>query len=434
MYSKIYSLERKLLDKEKPADLELPRLVKAMEDHFATSREALTNGLKTQADSIRRLESKIEERVRLILGHVQNEVGEADDSRHVQIQHLEAKIDALTRTVETLSQPARFSQFSRLPPEIRIRIWQLSVPRRLVTVVTDNLDSDPRSRFMRVNLSHGPPAVAMVCRESRQEVRRFGARMWPLADTCTGGRLTWTWFDPGRDFLSLDQMSISPNWDVSFWKLLDAVENMVLGKEAYVQSQSDPDDLIQFLCGHTDDITYIFESLCRHTMRHDDSHNNEQPRFTRPAFPALRNLYFTDGPIVNVDKRFGPWTPDVVRRVFQGDEFAIIPNELRPLVQGLRYKGMLTEFKRLSPEEFGPDFGNKTCCRLYDWVLDQLSLPCLLRSIAPPRAPHLVAESIPHIKPKLPNMYLAAVLTLHPGRFKEPLVECETILQFEERD
>ncbi|KAI1460615.1 hypothetical protein F4805DRAFT_369434 [Annulohypoxylon moriforme] len=52
-----------------------------------------------------------------------------------------------------------FPQFSQLPPEIRITIWEAAVPRRAVSLLIDDHDELPVLPI---------PAIAHVCRESRR--------------------------------------------------------------------------------------------------------------------------------------------------------------------------------------------------------------------------------------------------------------------------
>ncbi|KAI1213093.1 uncharacterized protein F4807DRAFT_412917 [Annulohypoxylon truncatum] len=52
-----------------------------------------------------------------------------------------------------------FPQFSQLPPELRIMIWEAAVPRRALSLILDNDEELPVLP---------PPAIAHVCRESRK--------------------------------------------------------------------------------------------------------------------------------------------------------------------------------------------------------------------------------------------------------------------------
>ncbi|KAH6607173.1 hypothetical protein Trco_003486 [Trichoderma cornu-damae] len=106
----------------------------------------------------------------------------------------ERRIAELERQLESHgSGGAEFHLFSRLPPELRCRIWELAIPSQIFRPF----------RFLQPSFlewkSLAPPAVSRVCREARHVAHRHGAlyRHEFLAP------VAWTWFDGRRDTLDL---------------------------------------------------------------------------------------------------------------------------------------------------------------------------------------------------------------------------------------
>ncbi|RYP51696.1 hypothetical protein DL768_002997 [Monosporascus sp. mg162] len=113
--------------------------------------------------------------------------GVADIEQHLnrQVGVLERRIMSLHR--QHVREPAyAFPYFSKLPPELRQRIWDLAIPRRYVRAVRL---SDRGGVLQR------PPDVAQVCREARAVATRHGG-MWK---TSYQGYPQWTWFQADRD-------------------------------------------------------------------------------------------------------------------------------------------------------------------------------------------------------------------------------------------
>ncbi|KAF5501370.1 hypothetical protein CGCS363_v007302 [Colletotrichum siamense] len=118
----------------------------------------------------------------------------------------------------------QFTVFQQLPPELRLKIWQFSIPTDHVT----ELDAPYSTR--QQSLSHwlsnqrlcdmrnasrrngGPPAVGRVCREARQVVQENGCyldkRLHPTQANDTFNKITGQWFQH-QDIVHL-------NWDLKY--------------------------------------------------------------------------------------------------------------------------------------------------------------------------------------------------------------------------
>ncbi|KAI2473326.1 hypothetical protein F4781DRAFT_380015 [Annulohypoxylon bovei var. microspora] len=131
------------------------------------------------------------------------------DVLNTQSKVLRAEIQALRRTINDRPQ---FPQFRRLPAEIRLMIWDLALPRRMVCVrgyrYNDEQIIYAQYRFISKSL---PPSVAHVCRESRgvacqsgrlvsiRNIKALPSRSPPSYPT----KISWAWFDSSRDSLYL---------------------------------------------------------------------------------------------------------------------------------------------------------------------------------------------------------------------------------------
>lgn len=87
---------------------------------------------------------------------------------------------ALMAQEDRATRDCLFPQFTRLPAELRMHIWQYSVPRRML---------DPREEWSRVtpNSRLSVPHVARVCRESRDAVFRMGTKVLVTLETDLAG-------------------------------------------------------------------------------------------------------------------------------------------------------------------------------------------------------------------------------------------------------
>lgn len=87
-----------------------------------------------------------------------------------------------------------FFLFSKLPPELRLLIWEAALPRRTILY---------RSCNRYESVIHGPPTIAQVCRESRIVALKNGS---PHALKFKDGRkrnTLLTWYDASRDMFTV---------------------------------------------------------------------------------------------------------------------------------------------------------------------------------------------------------------------------------------
>jgi len=122
--------------------------------------------------------------------------------------------------LRSLAMAASFPQFLQLPPEIRIQIWELCLPRRVLDIdLPDVYATDPahfsneddydifqlmcQFRHCHVKRNVEPPILLRVCQETRDIVLRNGHYIdSPSYDRC----IPRLWVQPKRDVLNL-------NWD-----------------------------------------------------------------------------------------------------------------------------------------------------------------------------------------------------------------------------
>ncbi|KAI1104422.1 hypothetical protein F4804DRAFT_307238 [Jackrogersella minutella] len=137
-----------------------------------------------------------------------------EDGLDTKTKALHAEVQVLRRC---FAATPRFSQFRKLPAEVRLMIWDLALPRRILCLEETDREYDERSfgsyKFASKSL---PPAVAQVCRESRAVACQSGglmsirnARVYP--ETSSKKPLwcqpQWGWFDPNRDSLYLQPVT-----------------------------------------------------------------------------------------------------------------------------------------------------------------------------------------------------------------------------------
>ncbi|KAI5928182.1 hypothetical protein F4810DRAFT_647355 [Camillea tinctor] len=79
-----------------------------------------------------------------------------------------------------LGPPRVFPRFRDLPAELRVKIWNLARPRRIITMTRsftyNGPLSDPRIRGLIVHNPQPVPAIAHSCSEARYEVCVLGRR------------------------------------------------------------------------------------------------------------------------------------------------------------------------------------------------------------------------------------------------------------------
>ncbi|KAI0455959.1 hypothetical protein F5B21DRAFT_502707 [Xylaria acuta] len=113
--------------------------------------------------------------------------------------------DGVSGPADTVSQPKNtkvcFEYFSKLPPEIRLMIWELAIPARILNLW--NLNNVPKHLFFAP--WYKAPPVAHACHDSRHLARRTGS-ISTFGTPMTGPRmprLSISWFDSHRDTLRI---------------------------------------------------------------------------------------------------------------------------------------------------------------------------------------------------------------------------------------
>lgn len=102
--------------------------------------------------------------------------------------------------------PQTFHRFKDLPPELRIAVWELSLPHRVHTFPTPVKKFHFRQRYWAQEQSHGaeavqPSTIAHVCSEARAVALSNGSvkKIMIRGQTKQSDRLGHVWVDPKRD-------------------------------------------------------------------------------------------------------------------------------------------------------------------------------------------------------------------------------------------
>ncbi|KAL7947925.1 hypothetical protein V8C42DRAFT_316141 [Trichoderma barbatum] len=198
----------------------------------------------------------------------------------IQLLH-EQRITELERQLASHREStAEFSFFSRLPPELRCRIWELALPVLVFRPF----------RFLQPSFlewkSLAPPAISRVCREARYVAHKNGALYCHefLAP------LSWTWFNGHKDILDLSPYHIVEDGFIPLQKsLLQETRAIILDV-----------DLVDSLL-----ITGLFGESSR--------------------LPNVRTIYLMAGNTFQAERE--SWHPHMVARLFNSQSFAHIDIE-----------------------------------------------------------------------------------------------------------
>ncbi|KAL7816644.1 hypothetical protein V8C26DRAFT_86524 [Trichoderma gracile] len=193
-----------------------------------------------------------------------------------RIKELERQLLASRR-----ESAAEFPFFSRLPPELRCRIWKLALPVQIFRPF----------RFLQPSFlewkSLAPPTIAGVCREARYVAYQHGA----LYCHDFLAPLSWTWFNGHTDILDLSPFKMTK--DSSFIplrkKLLQGTKTIVLDVETV-------DSLL---------LTGLFGEGSQ--------------------LPNVHMIHLMAGNTFQVDKQ--SWHPHAVARLFGGQSFVHVDIE-----------------------------------------------------------------------------------------------------------
>ncbi|KAL6900235.1 hypothetical protein GGI43DRAFT_64355 [Trichoderma evansii] len=199
-----------------------------------------------------------------------------------QIQTLQKKrIIELGRQLESYREKqAQFAQFSRLPPELRRQIWELTIPSQIFRPF----------RYLEPSYlewkSLPPPTISRVCREARHVAYQHGAlyRHEFLAP------IFWTWFSGQRDILDLSPYCMSENGFIPLQtSLLREARAIIL------------------------DVGLVNDPLIT-GLNSKSSHLGN-----------VNTIYLTVGNPFQVEKR--SWHPHAVARLFRDQSFALVDVE-----------------------------------------------------------------------------------------------------------
>lgn len=122
-----------------------------------------------------------------------------------QLKVVEDKVDYIIHS--TTPAAKSFPQFTRLPPELRLKIWDLAIPTRKLRHHAGDVAEerfDGTRKYSTTGLK--PPAISRVCHESRSVALRRG-RMFQLHrwhGQHDSNNYYWTWFDGSHDILELE--------------------------------------------------------------------------------------------------------------------------------------------------------------------------------------------------------------------------------------
>ncbi|KAI1753183.1 hypothetical protein F4782DRAFT_529914 [Xylaria castorea] len=123
----------------------------------------------------------------------------------MQEPHEKQALDGLSGPVDTITQPKDaakcFTCFSKLPPEIKLMIWELAIPARIINL--GNIERSPMNPFFK--RWYPAPPVAHACHDSRQLARRTGS-ISTFGTPMHGANMlrpSITWFDSHRDTLRI---------------------------------------------------------------------------------------------------------------------------------------------------------------------------------------------------------------------------------------
>ncbi|TFA99011.1 hypothetical protein CCMA1212_009258 [Trichoderma ghanense] len=193
-----------------------------------------------------------------------------------RIKELERQLLASRR-----ESAAEFPFFSRLPPELRCRIWKLALPVQIFRPF----------RFLQPSFlewkSLAPPTIAGVCREARYVAYHHGALYCHefLAP------LSWTWFSGHTDILDLSPFTINK-------------------ESCFVPLQK---KLLQETRATLLDVETV-DSLLLTGLFGEDS-----------QLPNVRIIHLMAGNTYQVDKQ--SWHPHAVARLFGGQSFVHVDIE-----------------------------------------------------------------------------------------------------------
>lgn len=221
-------------------------------DNKQLTVDQMIRSLKTDFEALRQQNEDLQKQLKLAVETISRNLENNYDSlrkqnedQQRQLKHLQRDMRAsllLGRSYNALetSTDTQFTQFMRIPLEIREMIWELAVPSRLL-----RFDMLKGSKSI-VPSALSVPTVAHVCRESRRVFLsrkqidaltgesshlRGASQLWRLKDRNSGDPrelVYWLWFTPHKDALLLSPDSLKiMMWDGDFHPIILAAEHII---------------------------------------------------------------------------------------------------------------------------------------------------------------------------------------------------------------
>ncbi|KAF4976040.1 hypothetical protein FDECE_18512 [Fusarium decemcellulare] len=128
-----------------------------------------------------------------------------------------------------------FSQFKKLPPELRSKIWEYALSESRIFLPVDEAVPGWRP----VNFTHKPPAVRQTCREARRVSEWLGAIGFGQNRTAMKG----LWFNFQSDILYLNTRYLLENAEELFPAINARVRNVALDWDALYVEEYDTDEV-----------------------------------------------------------------------------------------------------------------------------------------------------------------------------------------------
>ncbi|CAM1501696.1 Fc.00g036800.m01.CDS01 [Cosmosporella sp. VM-42] len=213
-----------------------------------------------------------------------------------RLESVEARLGNLELRDHKQQVQQGFPQFSRLPIELRRRIWDMSIPQRKLRHHYINRPAAANIRPVPIT-GLSPPIASRVCRESRL-VACYRGGIFPLFKSfkCR----YWTWFDGTHDVLELGTMDFldEPLLGDGFMDILRRAETILVNM-------------------------WDFDTCRFHAML-----ENQDIRRT------LRTVNFQPTPPEAVTK--SSWDPQVVAKLFRSDSVVMVDLEDSARVQEMQ--------------------------------------------------------------------------------------------------
>ncbi len=125
-----------------------------------------------------------------------------------------------------------FKYFGKLPLELRLIIWDMALPSRIIDMFVGESEPDNVS----VLVSFKQPTIAKVCYESRELALRRGSMVFLKTSQPRDTMGSWTWFDSRHDTLRVNQSSVMEH-------IPRSVENIIFDWSALLNHSSEDQNM-----------------------------------------------------------------------------------------------------------------------------------------------------------------------------------------------